>query len=113
GVANGNTIFGTVSGTGLYTAPAVMPSPASVTVTAISQVNPGEEAAATVTVTAASVADPTKAGNAIVTIACANPNAIAPPSAQVALGQLQTFTATFCGAAGAQVAWDVNRISGG
>jgi len=191
GVANGNTIFGTVSGTGLYTAPAVMPSPASVTVTAISQVNPGDEASAivtlqagigvsvlpatatvapggaqiftasisgsgslvggvawsvngvaggnatlgaivvngattavysapavipspaTVTVTAASVADPTKAGNAIVTIACANPNAIGPPSAQVALAQLQTFTATFCGAGGAQVAWDVNGISGG
>src|SRR5277367_2726309 len=177
-VANGNTIFGTVSGTGLYTAPAVMPSPASVTVTAISQVNPGDQASAivtlqaavgvsvlpatatvapggaqiftasisgsgslaggvawsangvaggnatlgtivvngattavytapavipsppTVTVTAASVADPTKAGSALVTIACAVPNAIAPPSAQVGLGLAQTLTATFCGAGG-------------
>jgi|HubBroStandDraft_6_1064221.scaffolds.fasta_scaffold02109_6 hypothetical protein len=191
GVANGNAISGTVSGTGLYTAPAVMPSPASVTVTAISQVNPGDQASAivtlqagigisvlpatatvtpggaqvftasisgsgtlaggvawsvngvaggnatlgtivvngatsavytaptaipspaTVTVTAASLADPTKAGSALVTIACANPNAIAPLNAQVALGQLQTFTANFCGAAGAQVAWDVNGISSG
>jgi hypothetical protein len=191
GVANGNTISGTVSGTGLYTAPAVMPTPASVTVTAISQANPDDHASAvvalqasatlsvlpatatvapggaqifaasisgagtlaggvawsvngvaggnatvgtivvngatsavytapaaipspaTVTVTAASEADPTKAGSALVTIACAVPNAIAPPSAQVALGQLQMFTATVCGAAGAQVAWDVNGISGG
>jgi hypothetical protein len=191
GVANGNAIFGTVSGTGLYTAPAVMPSPAGVTVTAISQVNPGDHASATVTlqagaavsvlpatatvapggaeiftasisgsgtlaggvawsvngvaggnatvgtivangatsavytapatipspatvtVTAASVTEPTKAGSALVTIACANPDAIAPASAQVALGQAQAFTATFCGAAGAQVGWDVNGISGG
>jgi hypothetical protein len=191
GVPSGNAIFGTVSGTGLYTAPTVMPSPANVTVTASSQVNPGDRASAsvtlqggvvvsvlpatatvapdgaqiftasisgsgslaggvawsvngvpggdvsvgtivvngatsavytapatipspaTVTVTAASVADLTKAGSALVTIACANPNAIAPPGAQLALGQAQTFTATFCGANGAQVAWDVNGISGG
>ena len=191
GVANGNAISGTVSGAGLYTAPAVMPSPASVTVTAISQANPADQASAvvtlqlaigvsvlpatarvapggaqlfsasisgsgslaggvawsvngvpggnatlgtimvngatsavytapatipspaTVTMTAASVADPTKAGTATVTIACAVPNAIAPPSAQLALGQLRAFTATFCGGAGAQVAWDVNGVSGG
>jgi hypothetical protein len=191
GVANGNATSGTVSGTGLYTAPGVMPSSASVTVTAISQANPADQASAivtlqavtgvsvlpaaatvtpggaqiftasisgsgtlaagvawsvngvaggnatlgtivvngatsavytapaaipspaTVTVTAASVADPTKAGSALVTIACANPNAIAPLNVQVGLGQLQTFTATFCGAAAAQVAWDVNGISGG
>jgi hypothetical protein len=191
GVANGNAVSGTVSAAGLYTAPAVMPGSASVTVTAISQVNPGDHASAvvtlqpgigvsvlpatatvapggaqvftanisgtgtlaggvawsvngvaggdatlgtivvngatsavytgpaaipspaTVTVTAASVADPTKAGSASVTIACAVPTAIAPLNAQVALGQVQTFTATFCGAAGAQVAWDVNGISGG
>jgi hypothetical protein len=191
GVANGNAISGTVDDTGLYTAPAVMPSSASVTVTAISQVNPGNQASAVVTlqagigvsvlpvtatvapggaqiftvsvsgsgtlaggvawsvngvaggnamlgtivvngatsavytapatipspaavtVTAARVADPTNVGSALVRIACAVPNAIAPPSAQVALGQMQTFTATFCGAAGAQVAWDANGISGG
>ena len=188
GVANGNAISGTVSGTGLYTAPAVMPSPASVTVTAISQANSNDHASAvvtlqaitgvfvlpsaatvapggaqiftasisgsgtpaggvawnvhgvasgngtlgtivvngatsaeytapttipspaTVTVTAASVADPTKAGSAPVTIACAVPNAIAPLNTQVALGQLLTLTATFCGAGAAQVAWDVNGI---
>jgi hypothetical protein len=191
GVANGNAISGTVSGTGRYTAPAVMPSPASVTVTAISQANSNDHASAvvtlqaitgvfvlpsaatvapggaqiftasisgsgtlaggvawnvngvasgnatlgtivvngatsaeytapttipspaTVTVTAASVADPTKAGSALVTIACAVPNAIAPLNTQVALGQLQTLTATFCGAGAAQVAWDVNGIPGG
>jgi len=34
GVTGGNTSVGTISGTGLYTAPAVIPNPASVTITA-------------------------------------------------------------------------------
>src|SRR5271156_6243480 len=49
GVANGNAVSGTVSAAGLYTAPAVMPGSARVTVTAISQVNPGDHASAVVT----------------------------------------------------------------
>ena len=191
GVVAGNSIFGAISATGLYTAPAAMPSPASVTVTAISQANSHDRASAVVTlqdgiaisvlpptatvapggaqifsanisgagslaggvswsvngtsggnatfgtivangassavytaptaipspssvsVTAASVADPAKTGSATVTIACANPDSISPPTAQVALGQAQTFTASFCGAGAAAVAWDVNGISGG
>lgn len=191
GVANGNSISGTVSASGLYTAPAVMPNPANVTVTAISQVNPNDVASAgvtlqdgiaislspptatvapggaqiftasisgvgtlasgvgwsvngaaggnatvgtimvnsansavytapaeipssaSVTITATSVADPAKTGNATVTIACANSNSIAPPTAQIALGQVQTFTAFFCGAGATQIAWDVNGITGG
>jgi hypothetical protein len=59
------------------------------------------------------VADPTKTGSAAVTIACATPNSITPPTAQMALGQAQTFTATFCGIGTAAIAWDVNGISGG
>jgi hypothetical protein len=191
GVANGNSIFGTVTSSGLYTAPVVMPSPASVTVTVVSEVNPNDRASANVTlqdgigvsvlpatanvtpggaqiftasvsgtgglaggvtwsvngtsggnatvgtvvvdgasftvytapvtipspalvtVTAASVADPAKTGSAAVTIACAAANSIAPATAQVALGQPQTFTATFCGLGGAAIAWDVNGIAGG
>src|ERR1700760_3235325 len=34
GVTGGNATVGTISGTGLYTAPAVIPNPASVTITA-------------------------------------------------------------------------------
>jgi hypothetical protein len=49
GIANGNAISGTASAAGLYTDPAVMPNPASVTVTAISQVNPGDHASAVLT----------------------------------------------------------------
>src|SRR5580692_1947861 len=55
GVANGNAISDTVTGTGLYTAPAVMPSPASVTVRAISQVNPGDHGSAGITLQTVSV----------------------------------------------------------
>jgi hypothetical protein len=40
GITNGNAISGTVSETGLYTAPMAMPDPTAVTVTAESQVNP-------------------------------------------------------------------------
>src|SRR5207302_2227219 len=46
GVAGGNTSVGTVSTTGVYTAPATVPSPAMLTVTAVS------------------VADPTRSGSA-------------------------------------------------
>jgi len=191
GVANGNSISGTVSDAGLYTAPLMMPSPAGVTVTVVSQANRNDQASAGITlqdgigiavlpatatvepggaqvftanisgaggvtggvtwsvngvsggnatvgtvvangassavysapavipspalviVTAASVADPAKTGSAAVTIACANPNSIAPLTAQVDLGQAQTFTASFCGIGAAAIAWDVNGISGG
>jgi hypothetical protein len=191
GVQTGNSLFGTISATGMYTAPAVMPNPASVTVTAISQANSNDRASAvvtlqdgiaisvlpqtaslapggaqifsanisgagalaggvtwsvngtsggnatlgaivpngpssavytapiaipsssSVTVTAASVTDHAKTGSETVTIACANPDSISPPTAQVALGQAQTFTASFCGIGAAAVAWDVNGLSGG
>lgn len=103
GIAGGNATVGTIESTGgsastataLYTAPAVPPSPA------------------TVTVTATSAADSSKSGSASATITCAATNSIAPASASVALGQTQSFTASFCIAAGASIAWDVNGIAGG
>jgi hypothetical protein len=52
GVAGGNSIVGTISSTGLYTAPAIVPSPASVTVTAQLQANAGVSGNAIVTITA-------------------------------------------------------------
>jgi hypothetical protein len=103
GIAGGNATVGTVASTGasgsaataLYTAPAAPPSPA------------------TVTVTAASAADSSKSGSASATITCEATNSISPSSASVALGQTQSFTASFCLAAGASIAWDVNGIAGG
>jgi hypothetical protein len=99
GVVAGNSTVGTIaptsSSTALYTAPAMVPTPASVTVTAIS------------------VADSTKSASASVTITCTTTSSISPQSASVELGQTQAFTASFCLAAGATIAWDVNGNAGG
>ncbi|HKV03581.1 MAG TPA: hypothetical protein VJO53_00595 [Candidatus Acidoferrales bacterium] len=99
GIAAGNSTVGTIASTGtataLYTAPPVPPSPA------------------TVTVTATSVAVSSKSGSASATITCSATNSITPSSANVELGQTQTFVASFCLLAGANVAWDVNGIAGG
>jgi len=99
GIAGGNATVGTISGTSattaLYTAPAVPPSPA------------------TVTITATSAADSSKTGSATATITCSATNSISPPSASVALGQTQAFSASFCLAAGTNAAWDVNGIASG
>ena len=52
GVIGGNATVGTISSSGLYTAPAVVPNPAIVTVTAVSQADPTKSASAQVTITA-------------------------------------------------------------
>jgi hypothetical protein len=99
GVAGGTSTVGTIvvtsATTALYTAPSAPPSPPSVTVTATS------------------AADSSKFGNASVTITCSATNSISPLSASVGLGQSQAFAASFCLAAGATIAWDVNGIAGG
>jgi 6-phosphogluconolactonase (cycloisomerase 2 family) len=97
GVAGGNATVGTISSGGLYTAPASVPSPAAVTVTAVSQ------------------ADTTKSGTASVTVT--TPPAItvtvAPPTANVAVGATQQFTATVANTSNTAVAWQVNGVAGG
>ena len=99
GIVGGNSTLGTITSNGatsaLYVAPAVTPSPS------------------TVSVTATSVADSSKSASASVTITCAATNTISPFAATVSLAQTQTFTASFCLAAGASIAWDVNGVSGG
>ena len=51
GIAGGNTVVGTISSKGLYTAPKSVPSPANMTVTAVSAADPTKSASAIVTVT--------------------------------------------------------------
>jgi uncharacterized protein YjdB len=53
GVAGGDATHGTISSAGMYQAPAAVPNPASVTVTAVSQADNTKSGSATVTVTAA------------------------------------------------------------
>ena len=52
GVTGGNATVGTISSSGLYTAPGVVPNPATVTVTAVSQADATKSAAAQVTIRA-------------------------------------------------------------
>lgn len=99
GIAGGNSIIGTISGTdagaATYTAPAAPPSPPSVSVTA------------------ASVADPSRSATAIVTIACSKTNGIIPASVTLMFGAMQTFTAGLCVLPGTGIVWGVEGIQGG
>jgi hypothetical protein len=99
GVAGGNSTLGTIASTGIdsatYVAPASVPSPP------------------TLNVTATSVADPSKSSSARVTILCAAANSVSPATASVALSQSQSFTASLCVSAGTQIAWDVSGVVGG
>ncbi len=52
-VPGGNSVVGTVSSTGLYTSPARMPNPSTVTVKAVPTEDPARHASAVVTITAA------------------------------------------------------------
>ena len=74
GQAGGNPIVGTVSATGVYTAPANLPSPAAVAVTAVSQADPAAEASVTVNlqnplpVVTSVTPNPVNPGNVTITV---------------------------------------------
>ncbi|HTZ95911.1 MAG TPA: PQQ-binding-like beta-propeller repeat protein [Terriglobales bacterium] len=89
GINGGNTTTGTVSSTGLYTAPAV---------------------AGPHTVTATSAADTTKKASASVSVVSL---AIAPSGANVAPNGTQQFTATVLGTNNTAVTWSVDGILNG
>jgi 6-phosphogluconolactonase (cycloisomerase 2 family) len=55
-ITGGNATVGTISGTGLFTAPTTVPAPATVTVKAISNADNTKNGTATVTITAAAAA---------------------------------------------------------
>lgn len=95
GIAGGSATVGTISGGGLYTAPAAMPSPAPVTIQAAAVANPASVSQATVTLT------PPVAVS------------VAPSAVSVPLGASQPFIATVTGTANTAVIWAVNGIAGG
>jgi hypothetical protein len=88
---------GTITSTGLYTAPATVPNPPQVTVTATSQ------------------ADTTKFASAIVTVTSASPTSVSvsPSAATVPNFGTQQFTASVNGSPSTAVTWQVNSIAGG
>jgi serine protease len=53
-ITGGNATVGTITTGGVYTVPATMPSPATVTITAVSGADPTRSGSATITITAAS-----------------------------------------------------------
>ncbi|MBP7705931.1 MAG: hypothetical protein KA243_01665 [Candidatus Aminicenantes bacterium] len=87
-VAGGNATVGTVDGTGLYTAPAAVPTPAQVTVKAVA------------------VADASKSDTATVTVLAPPPFTISPATATVPAGASQPFTTT------ADVYWSLEGADG-
>jgi hypothetical protein len=92
GIAAGNSVVGTISSSGLYTAPATVPNPASVTVAAVSQADTSKSASASVTITSSTTA-----------------LTIEPSAAVVPAGATQPFTVTN----NIPVMWNVNGIVGG
>ena len=95
GVTGGNATTGTISSSGLYTAPAAVPNPATVTVTAVSQ------------------ADTTKSASTTVTILAAVAVGISPLLPSVNVGAQLQFTATVQNTSNTAVTWQVNGVTGG
>lgn len=81
---------GTISASGLFTAPGVSPKPSQVTVKATS------------------VADPSKSGSALVNISGPVSLSISPTSALVIVGGSQQFTAAVGGTSNTGVSWSVS-----
>jgi hypothetical protein len=90
---------GTIATTGLYTAPASVPNPATVTVTATSQANPAKFATATVTVQPGVVPVPSVT--------------VSPNPASVAAFATQQFSVSVSSLSNTAVTWQVNGTPGG
>jgi hypothetical protein len=86
---------GTISSSGIYSAPSIPPSLGTVQIVATPQ------------------ADPSKAASISVSIIAVIGISISPTSAAVPLGAAQAFQATVTGAQNTTVTWDVNGIAGG
>lgn len=96
---SGGSANGTISSSGLYTAPNVAPA-TPVTITAVSAANSERSGSATVTVSGSAV-PPTVAVS------------LTPGSAALLTGATQQFTATVTGSANTAVTWQVNGVTGG
>lgn len=94
-IAGGNSTVGTISTVGLYTAPAVLPTPDTVTIEAISQANTGATASATVTL---------DTGIRVT---------IAPQAPTVGTSETLTFVATVTGTSNTEVTWSVDGAVNG
>ncbi|MBV9145978.1 MAG: hypothetical protein JO065_08665, partial [Acidobacteria bacterium] len=94
GIAGGDAVNGTISSTGLYTAPIAVPTTPQVTVAAISQASASGIGSAVVTLTAPAIS---------VTVS--------PKTANVAAGNTQAFTASVTGGPTNTVTWSLRGCS--
>ena len=97
GVQGGNSTVGTISSTGLYTAPKAPPSGGAVTVAARSMADASKSADATLTITPSTPITVT----------------ISPTSAVLQVGLSEQFTATVQGTTNTAVNWLVNGVQNG
>ena len=78
GVAGGNNVYGTISATGVYTAPAALPANAAITITAVSQEASSAQGTATVNLqnpvpaVSSVTPDPVNPGSATITVTGSN-----------------------------------------
>jgi len=95
GISGGNAAMGTISSTGLFTAPQILPQSPNVTVQAISQADSAASASVLLTITSD------------VTVS------VTPPSASVELGAVQAFTSHIAsaGVPNSAVTWSVAGTS--
>lgn len=84
------TACGTITSAGLYTAPASLPNPASVTIKA------------------SAISDPAASATATVTLVAGSSVSVSPSSAQLKPGAQLQFTATSNGASGAIFVWSIS-----
>jgi hypothetical protein len=94
GKTGGDSTGGTISATGLYTAPAAVPNPPTVIIAATSLADWRQQASAKVSIASVAVA-------------------VHPTSASVYTNSQQQFTATVTGSTNTRVNWNVNGILGG
>jgi YVTN family beta-propeller protein len=94
-VKGGNSTVGTISTSGLYTAPATLPNPAAVVVSATS------------------VASPSASATAVVTIDSGIRVTVTPAATTIGTSETLAFTATVTGTANTALTWSVNGIDGG
>jgi hypothetical protein len=95
GVNGGNSSVGTISSSGLYTAPASATTPLAVSVTAVSEVDASKSATVSITIH----------GSIIV--------AVTPNPATIQTFHSQQFVAQVSGASSPGVTWQVNGVTGG
>ena len=97
-ILGGNSVVGTVDSNGFYTAPASVPSPATVTVKCISSAESYPFGSAIVTITPPAVS-PTVT--------------VSPVDSSATTGSTVQFTANVTGSANTAVTWYVNGVAGG